>query len=101
MKMESEIEESLDNLNVLTFRIKTKEEFIAEFGKNWESRVECGWNPDMNIYFGRKVPKQHNFKCFQLMLGVVEAERFQMIENLGSWSFSKQMLTWKYDDVTS
>ena len=99
--MESETENSLDNLNVLTFRIKTKEEFIAEFGKNWESRVECGWNPGMDTYFGYIIPKEHNLKCFKLMLGVVVAERFRVINGDYTWSFSKDMLIWKYDDVTS
>ena len=32
--------------------IKTKDQFIKEFGDDWMSKVKCGWIEDMDYSFG-------------------------------------------------
>jgi len=35
------------------YRFKTEQEFIKEFGNNWIQCIEFGWNPKMNVLFGK------------------------------------------------
>jgi hypothetical protein len=39
------------------YRIKTKEEFINEFGEHWRGRVDYGFIEDMDYLLGITIPE--------------------------------------------
>ena len=65
---------------MIKYRFKTKEEFIKEFGKNWENKVTYGWSEDMNKFFG------------QPMKALDKLENEEDI-CVGGWTISRDMIT--------
>jgi hypothetical protein len=41
---------------MIKYRIKTQEEFIEKFGKNWRHIILCGWIEDMDHLFDKEIP---------------------------------------------
>ena len=52
---------------MIKYRIKTKEEFIEEFGKRWNDNIHGSWNDDghMDYLFGSELPlySYENLQC--------------------------------------
>lgn len=43
------------------YRFKTQEEFINQYGNEWDTCVKNGWNiPEMNYLFGKPYPHEVN-----------------------------------------
>jgi len=72
-------------------RFKTEEEFIAEFGIDWEGKVRYGWNPEMDKFFGTEFPMEY----YQVIL---EMDDYYSRE-LGGWSFSRDMFIEEEDVI--
>ncbi len=68
----------------MKYRIKTLEEFQEEYGKNWRNCIKCGWSEYMDEYLGKEISEDIWNKIN--MLGTA------YISELGSWTFSKEML---------
>jgi hypothetical protein len=72
------------------WRIKTKPEFIAKFGKAWASTVKASWNEDMNFLFGIPLTSEEAY-------GIQNQPSGKFFQKQGptgtSWSVSMDMIT--------
>ena len=56
---------------IYKYRVKTEEEFINEYGIHWQSKITCGWDRCMNIFFGQDIeieniePLKRNYSSIQ------------------------------------
>lgn len=86
----------MKELKNLFIRIKTKKEFINEFGVNWPDKVKGAWIiPEMNIFYNFIVPKEYKLECFKVICNVSE---YVVISHpkAGSWHFSIDMMKYEY-----
>ena len=65
---------------MIKYRFKTEEEFIKEFGKNWDIEVAYGWAEGMNKFFGQPMKA----------LDKLENEEYIYV---GGWTVSRDMIT--------
>jgi len=69
------------------YRIKTKEEFVEEFGENWRSEIELGFVNDMNFLFGRELTEDEKNRIS------TEDMTIRSDDSSISWSISEDMIT--------
>ena len=62
------------------YRFKTEEEFIKEFGKNWQNKVKYGWIREMDEFFGKSMKE---LKAFDYEKEVC----------IDGWCISRDMIT--------
>lgn len=68
------------------FRFKTREEFIEEFGDDWENTILYSWDDNMNIWLGQSIPKTDNIKYLQLWIHDIKYIK------RGNWSITRDMI---------
>lgn len=63
------------------YRVKTREEFVGEFGADWKRHVGYDWNYDMDKLFGRE-------------LNPVQLQKFENFgyTSMDGWSMHKNMI---------
>lgn len=76
----------------LKFRIKTKSEFIEEFGVAWDVKIHKGWNDNMNRFFGQHITVKHNEKIVSLLCGFEKDGCIMDKEICDGWRISKDMI---------
>jgi hypothetical protein len=62
----------MKELEKLIFRFKTREEFLKEFGDNWENEILYSWHYNMDKWLGKPIPVQRNMIYLQLWFYDIE-----------------------------
>jgi hypothetical protein len=68
------------------FRFKTREEFLEEFGDDWENTVLYSWDKPMNKWLGKSIPLKDSLTYLQLWLYDIKHVR------RGNYSISRDMI---------
>jgi len=69
----------------MKYRIKTKDEFIREFGDNWRDKVYAGFTPKMDSLFNRTLTEsEYNELCSKRGL--------RLPSGIYSWGISEDMV---------
>lgn len=53
--------------SISNYRIKTEEEFIIDYGKEWRDVIKYGWSSHMDMMFGKRIPDR-------LITGILSGE---------------------------
>ena len=63
-----------------TYRFKTKEEFLEEYGRDWREEVRCSWVEQMDWALGMNI--ENKIHTVLSLSGQINTYIYDMIDNL-------------------
>jgi len=79
------------------YRIKTREEFLLEFGDNWRS-VRAAFVDDMDYLLGKDIDREDYLHVLNSDGNIIVGARFNILKGIssGTWEISDQMVIKEY-----